>query len=219
MNNEIIVAMVLKSGGIYDFNYVNNLNRAILRNTTLKIKIVCLTDNSAGFDSNIKSIPLVDNFPKWWSKIELFRPDLFPDQKVFFMDLDTVIIGNVDSILSFNYDFCALSDFYKIVTLGSGLMAWHSSEKTNKIYNDFIKNSITISKNYLEGDQQWIEEKKPLRTKYFQDLFPNQIISFKKHCLLQNGSINIPSQAKIICFHGLPKPHTILDPAIKDHWG
>jgi hypothetical protein len=214
---KLTIAMVLKTGSVYDSKYVNALANGIRRNTTRQVEIVCITDNSTGFNSNIdRVIPFKHDFPKWWGKVELFRPDLFEDNRVFYIDLDTVIIDNIDEILDFQFDFCGLRDFYKMVSLGSGLMSWNSPT-VHRIYNNFLEKSNFVMSTYTDGDQEWIDQHKP-KTVYFQDIFPKEVISFKKDCQKQDGSIVIPPKAKIICFHGTPKPHNISNPAIKDHW-
>lgn len=215
-NKKITVAMVLKTGGSYDSGYVNALAKAIRKNTTRDIEIACLTDNSTGFKYVDTVIPFKHDFPRWWGKIELFRPDLFEDRQVFYADLDTVITGNIDEILDFQYDFCGLRDFYKMVTLGSGLMSWNSP-KVHKIYTNFLDKSNSVISSYSDGDQEWIDQNKP-RTVYFQDIFPKEVISFKKDCQKPDGSIILPSEARIVCFHGTPKPHNVTNPVIRDHW-
>jgi hypothetical protein len=218
-DKKLVIAMVLKTadGGVYNADYVNALANGIRKNTTKNVEIVCLTNDPKGFNRNInRIIPLKHNYHSWWSKIELFRPDIFENERVFYLDLDTVIIDNIDEILDFEFDFCALRDFYKLVNIGSGLMTWNSKE-VNKIYTQFVKNADFIKENYLEGDQQWIDQNKP-KTVYFQDIFPKEIVSFKKDCLKNDNSIVIPNKAKIICFHGIPRPHTITDQIIKNYW-
>jgi hypothetical protein len=215
-DKKITVAMVLKTGGSYNSDYVNALARAVKRNTTRNVEIVCLTDNPMGFDHDIKVIPFKHEYPKWWGKVELFRPDLFVGERVFYIDLDTVIVGNIDEILDFEFDFCGLRDFYKMVSLGSGLMSWNSPA-VHKIYTEFLTKDAFVMSTYADGDQQWIDQHKP-RTIFFQDIFSKEVVSFKKDCQKADGSIVIPPKAKIICFHGTPKPHNITNPVIKDHW-
>jgi len=48
------------------------------------------------------------------------------------------------------------------------------------------------------GDQWWIEQR--VKDLFFwQDLYPDQVVSFKVHC--RKG---LPDQAKIVCYHGRP---------------
>jgi alpha-N-acetylglucosamine transferase len=160
-------------------------------------------------------IKLKHDFKKWWCKIELFRPDIFKNKRVFFLDLDTVILENIDNIVSKKFNFCGLRDFYKNDTLGSGLMSW-TSGGYHHIYEKFLRNSQAIMNYTPEGDQQWINQNVDGIT-YFQDVFGSEIVSYKKHCI-KNKIFNMPKNAKIICFHGVPKPHEINYPQIRDHW-
>lgn len=216
-NCDLIIACVLRTGGgVYDYNYVNALSNAVSRNVTVPYKFVCLTDDSTGFNSNVHAtINLKHDFKKWWSKIELFRPDIFTGKQVFFLDLDTVIINNIDDIVSKPFDFCGLRDFYKITTLGSGLMSWRH-DKYHYVYERFLRNSTYIMNNTPEGDQRWINENVK-SMKYFQDVFGNNVVSYKKDCI-RNKMFRIPKNTKIVCFHGIPKPHEIEYPEIKNHW-
>lgn len=43
-----------------------------------------------------------NSWPGWWSKIELFRPGLFPEgAKVLYLDLDTLIVGGLAPMFRF----------------------------------------------------------------------------------------------------------------------
>jgi hypothetical protein len=214
---NLIIACVLRTGGgVYDYNYVNALANAVKRNVTVPHTFVCLTNDSSGFNNNVDSvIPLKHDFRKWWCKMELFRPDIFNGKQVFFLDLDTVIIDNIDQIVTKTFEFCGLRDFYKITTLGSGLMSWRH-DKYHYVYERFLKNPTYIMNNTPEGDQRWINENVK-SMKYFQDVFGNNVVSYKKDCV-KNKAFRLPKNTKIVCFHGVPKPHEIQYPEIKDHW-
>jgi hypothetical protein len=205
--NMVTIALVLKTGGEYDYKYVNNIVKGIKKNTTVPHRIVCLTDNSDGFSSDIDAtIQFEHNWPKWWGKIELFRPGLFSGQ-VLFMDLDTFIVGNIDSILNYSGEFCAIRDFYNLDHMASGLMSWHG-DRVNKIYDEFVKNPTHLmAVNNVSGDGAIIRKYKP-SIAYFQDIYPNDVVSYKVHCVNQKEVV-LPSTAKIVCFHGNPRPHTI----------
>lgn len=97
-------------------------------------------------------------------------------------------------------------------------MSWGQGN-LRTVYTDFLKNPKMIMNNFRRGDQEWIEEKNP-KIDFFQDMFPKEIVSYKKDCTLK-GSRTEPSIAgcvKIVCFHGIPKPHQIKFACIKDHW-
>lgn len=217
--SKITIAMVLKTGGdIYNYNYVNALAKSIKKYVTIDHEIVCLTDDATGFSNYVdRVIPLANGFPTWWNKIELFKPGQFNTERVFYIDLDTIIVDNIDDIVSYDGKFSGLRDFYALHSLGSGILAWNT-QYTSHIYSKFLHISNHVIETYIHGDQQWIDETKP-SIEYIQDLHPNNIVSFKRHCIKEaDGSIFIPKNAKIICFHGNPRPHMVQHPSIIPYW-
>ncbi len=214
MNN---VNVVLKSGGVYDVDYVHKMYNMVKRNLTVPFNFNCLTDfKNDEFDPNIQVIQLQNSFKGWWSKVELFRIDLFKDSNNFFLDLDTVIVNNIDFIFEKRIGFAALRDFNRYDNFGSGLMVWYSNEQY-PIYTKFLRNYRHIMDSYRFGDQEWIEEN--IKEKVFlQDLFPKKIISYKKHYLTYKHKEDLLSQTSIVCFHGQPKPNNCNDNLIQKHW-
>lgn len=212
----VTIALVLRTGGVYDYKYVNNLVNGIKDNINVPHKIVCLTNDNSNLSEQIDEIiPFKHDWSKWWGKIELFRPDLFNNEQVFYIDLDTFIVDDISKLVSYRGEFCALRDFYNLDEMGSGLMSWHG-DRVHKIYNEFLKNPQHFMKSLdVGGDQVFIRKFKPT-TQYFQDIFPSEVVSYKVNCLKGSGA-EVPNQAKIICFHGNPRPHTIDNNLIK-YW-
>ena len=68
----------IKYGNKYDSIYVNNLYNMIQKNTNKPSRVICFTDNSKHINSEIIVRPLPDkDLPGWWSKVGLFKYDLF----------------------------------------------------------------------------------------------------------------------------------------------
>jgi hypothetical protein len=87
--------------------------------------------------------------------------------------------------------------------MGSGLMSWHG-DRVLRIYDEFKQNPNHYMQKYLSGgDQDFISYYKP-SLEYFQDAFPGEVVSYKVHC--QDA---LPQNAKVVCFHGNPRPHEI----------
>lgn len=201
----IAIALVLKSGGlVYDHKYVNNLVDGIKSNLSIPHRIVCLTDNPSGLSSDIDDVvKFKHDWPKWWGKVELFRPDLFKDEQVFYFDLDTFVVDSLDELVFYDGEFCALRDFYHLSTMGSGFMSWHGP-RTQRIYDEFKQNPNHYMQKFQSGgDQDFISYYKP-SIEYIQDAFPNEVVSYKVHC---KDKDMLPKNAKVVCFHGNPRPH------------
>jgi len=200
----LTVACVLKSGrfetAIYKDGYTDNdvlrLKNMVQDNLTLPHRFVCFSD----VDVPCERIPLKHRWSGWWSKVELFS-EVFDDVVLYF-DLDTVISGSLDELASHPHQFTMLRDFGKHNIPNSGFMAWSGDHR--EIYEKFDKDPRRYMKEYIApprlGDQAYISEtKKPIEL--FQDIWPGQIVSYKKHC---HGKPR-PPDVKVVCFHGQPK--------------
>lgn len=207
----LTVASVLRSGGRYGVDDVRKLYGMVRRNLSHFDRFVCLSDVEFEIEG-VERIPLIDRFPGYWAKIELFRPSVFyGDARVWFADLDTVIVGNVDELAARTEDFIGLRDFYFPDRLASGLMLWSPTYRGG-IYTDFIVNAKQIIAQYRRGDQEFIEPyvSKPA---YWQDVLPGAVVSYKVHC--KDG---VPRGTKVVAFHGVPSPAQVADKWVKEHW-
>lgn len=104
-----VVACVLKSGGDFDAEYVERLRDGVKK--YLGIRFVCLSD----VDVPCERIPLTQNLPGWWSKMELFRPDIEGD--IFYLDLDTVIVGDLRPVVALEGVRMLNGDLSAVMTL------------------------------------------------------------------------------------------------------
>jgi hypothetical protein len=218
---SLTIATVLKLGGPYDVSYVNHIANSINEHVSIPYEFVCLTDETAGFSTNVhKIIGFEHNWPKWWGKIELFKPDKFFTDRIFYLDLDTIILNNIDDIVSYDGNFCGLQDFNNLNGLGSGIMAWGcNSPNLNAIYANFMRNPTYNMTNHRYGDQEFIYRFVKRSMDGIQKLYPDRIISYKKHCINNRGNeLIIPDDASIIYFHGKPRPRDVTESEITQHW-
>ncbi len=205
-----VIFCCVKAGTAYGPEYVNNLAQMIARNITQDFKLYCLTDDPQGLDERIDVIPLPDDLEKWWGKLYLFKPGLFPKgERICFFDLDTVILGNLDEILTYDGPFATLIDFYWPHLLGPAMMLWKAGENT-KVWDEWVAQE---KPRHPMGDLWWIntldDGKFANKADRLQWLFPYQFVSFKVHC-----NPNPHELAKVVIFHGHPKPSDIA----QGHW-
>ena len=123
------VVCVLKSGGDYDWEYVSRLCRGVKEHLTLKHEFFCVTDMPNKY-SFIRQVPLEKGWGGSWAKIEVFRAK----GEVLYLDLDTVLSGNIDHIINdmsslmasaLSKDlFFMLEAFKKDEEWASGVMYW-----------------------------------------------------------------------------------------------
>jgi len=188
---------VLKTGGEYEPTHVRWLHRQCQIHAP-NAEFVCLTDVSGGV-SGVRCEPLIREWSGWWSKIELFR---FKD--VFYLDLDTVILNNIEYMFDLP-DFYALQNVagHKLkarVSMGSGIMSWHG--KYEGVYANFDYSRIRkySKRQNLWGDQGYIQEIIP-GWKSLQNAFPGRIHSYK----FSGIDVENP-KSDIVVFSGNPRP-------------
>ena len=197
--------------------YVNKLYDMVRRNLTdgYPGRFVCVTDDEEGMDEGIEVIPAPEGVSGWWVKLFLFKRGLFADgEQVVFMDLDTVIVGNLDEIAGYSGKFATLRDFYHPQQVGPAIIAWTAGEYTATIWDEWVSCGKPTTGH---GDLWWINQ---LDQGHFahncdklQDLFPGSFVSYKVHC----GKYP-PKGAKVVCFHGQPRPHDAPDAWVQDTW-
>lgn len=202
--SDLTVACVLRASATYTPEYVHRLRDGVLKHTACRF--VCLSD----VDVDCERIPLVTNWPGWLAKIELFRPGLFGGPVVY-LDLDTVVRGDVSFLARPKPGFTMLSDFYKPEIPASGVMSWFGDY--SRIYRHFSDGLVPEYRGLVpnRGDCGWIVKKAgPI------DRIPDdgRVISYKAHVRKggskhAKGDGTIPAKAKVICFHGNPRPHEV----------
>lgn len=227
----MVHVICVKHGTLYEAEYVNKLHRAVIRNSTVELDFACFTENRAGLDPAIRrhDLPRKD-LQGWWHKLWLFSPEasacLGPG-RILYLDLDTVIVGNIDAYLTFRGTFSILRDLYardKISNnYGSAAMSWESGWG-HFIWAQFGRDPAREMRGHGHGDQGYLMHVVPVQqVTFWQDyLPPNQALSFKRHIRdvnRQNHDPPLPPGASIVFFHGRPRPHEVVDIGwMKDHW-
>jgi len=198
-----VIVTVLKSGGDFLPEHVQSFHAQLNG-----LDAVCLSDVPV---SNVSVIPLRYNWPGWFSKMELFNPEIICDDILYF-DLDTLLIHNPTVFL---HDDCLrmLSDFYHPERPASGMMYIPHKEKLN-IWSRWVTRSERwISE--CRGDQDVLEKicgRDVAR-------FGSQVKSYKVHVAAKGmsgwnparsiGDGSIPPDTQVLCFHGNPRPWDI----------
>jgi hypothetical protein len=184
----------MKSGGEYAERHVLAL-KAQVGQWLPEAEFVVLSDKRI---ANVKCVPLVEGWPGWWSKMELFRPDLEGD--ILFMDLDTVVQGPLQEIAAVG-ELTICQDFYRSYGLQSSLMYLPRADR-GEVWRAFKANpAYAMHRAGRRGDQSFLEQHYLHRAKRWQKSLPNQVVSYKVDC--QNG---VPLDANVVIFHGTPRP-------------
>lgn len=183
--------------------YLEKLYAGVRRNLTLPWRGVCLTDDPNTLPKGIDAIKAEFGPQGYWHKLELFKKGAFDsDERVLFIDLDTIITGNIDQIASYDGPFAILEDVYFQERMASSLMAWRGDSLTH-IWDNWVEMGSPMGDH--KGDQGWIENQmRGEKHDIWQDLYPRQICSFKKDARPIN---RLPIGCRVLMYHGVPRPH------------
>lgn len=186
------VLTVLRSGGEYLPEHVERLYRQCQ-----DYDFLCLSD----VPLDVPHCRMEHNWPTWFSKLEMFRLH----GPVLYTDLDTAVTGDLAPLLEAveQHDFIALKNPLPTPSrFGSGLMGWRGD--MSNVYRRFLADPGYHAKRCVTpqvwGDQGFIAEDCPSPA-FWQDLFPGEILSWKVDC-----AQGVPQQARVLYFHGTPRP-------------
>jgi len=198
------IILVCRSGGDYRPQHANWLMQQLPQGARVSI----ITDFiHANFIRNAHVIPLENShWLGWWSKMELFRPGVIVEPTLY-LDLDTVI-KELPGKYFFNKRSVVLSDFYKPERPASGMMLIRPQDCAS-VWDKWIKSPEQWMRECgSHGDQAFIGPN--LKADRWQTLYPKEIISYKAQCVKGNRFYSPDAgtfeTAKIICFHGKPRP-------------
>jgi len=150
-------------------------------------------DDTPGLTSKMKS-----DYTGFWSKLELFAPWQRHLRPCLFLDLDTLVLKNIQSLLAPTEDLWLIRDFYNPDRSNSGVMIL--PKDTNRIW----ANSHLWSTDKADGNFLNTQPHKVIQDYYFG------IKSYKADADHED--------ARICCFHGRPKPHDAEDEWVKKTW-
>lgn len=197
--------------------YVNNLHDMVRRNLSEGYpgRFVCVTDDPTGLDERIAVIKAPEDVSGWWVKLWLFKRGVFADgERVIFMDLDTLVIGELDALASYRGQFAILRDFYYPQQVGPAVMSWEAGAYVATIWQEW---DACGRPQDGHGDLWWINQldqgRFSNRADKLQALFPGAFVSYKADCRPYP-----PKSAKVVCFHGQPRPHDAPDAWVSDVW-
>jgi hypothetical protein len=205
MSVQKTIVLVLKSGGDFEFrdvelisNHINNKWKDVI-----KPRIICLWDKASRSYNlgNIEIIPLTNDYPGTWSRMQLYSPEMEKYRPFLYVDLDTAIINSLENIFDLIKDptqLIVLEDFWQKNQIATGLVWFPSS--SNKIRD--------VWNAWQESTKAFGFRMDPfLRTRLGKTIFwqqlTNTIHDFKprpSRLLTQ-----LPDNADLICFHGKPR--------------
>jgi hypothetical protein len=148
-------------------------------------------------------------WPGWWSKMELFSDELFDLRPFLFFDLDTFVLSDVSDLIDLaenTKDFWMLRDLTNPTRSNSGVMIIPKVLPNHSLMAPTIA-AIPSDVNTRNPDGAFLAR---FPHRQLQDEIPG-IVSYKADCA--DGPAG-----RIVCFHGVPKPHEVVDGWAADKW-
>lgn len=202
----------------YSTEWVDRLYRGISRQMPHSDwSLICLTDHQYRFKEPIKQVALDRPGLAWGSIMEAFRPDLTKKRRMI-LGLDTLIVGSLGDILSYDGHCGLLQDPYHKETICNGVGIF-SHSMSEELWEDWTKNFSHWKKNALFmgqlSEMQFLRIKVGETCNLLDKIFPEQIQSYKVHWKRQRMN---RENARIVYFHGSPKMHEIQDEELLKFW-
>ena len=141
-------------------------------------------------DQEDADIQLKYNWGSWWSKLELFRPDI--PRPFIYVDLDSFILGDISALLG---ETLICREWHPNIS-GCGKVQ-SSLIAVNEYREDIWETFIERPEHWMQanGDQNFLEK---FPWEFIQDKYPDMVGSFKLH----NREKPIH---RVVTYHGHPK--------------
>jgi hypothetical protein len=200
----------------HQIQYVKALRNMLERHVTIPFDLIGYTDNYEIIEDcgiQAQSIPADVlkwrlNLPKFW----VHSPDSgLRGRRVFFFYLDTVLCNNIDKMLEYNGTLCGIKPFKPGKThMGGGFLSFAGYENESRLLWDAVSSDPKGWAERTQGGKERLVIRALIDKKeYWQDLYPGELISFKRHML--RGRKNPPKSVSIVAFHGHPRIHEVSD--------
>ena len=237
----------IKWGEKFGVEYVNKLYNAVQRNLSLKHRFICLTDDAEGIVAGVETfdIPRAD-LKICWNKLALFERGIHNiEGQILFLDLDVVIVKPIDDLFLFQPEskFVSIKEWVSVDYALPDMTPFNASAMRFDvgafpfIVEEFYKErdvtlieeiffdeaasklgqSEKVTYNDLEGfpprvfngDQEW---------EYYM-LYKNNVkVDYYPEGWLASYRYGFDSKARVIVFHGEPKPEQVSDEIVMRNW-
>ncbi len=151
---------------------VNAWADAVLKNTTIPVRVACVTDEPEGIADHIDIIKPPHEFdniktpwtnrtqtPKCYRRLTMFRPDaaeIFGAEKIICMDIDVLIVGNIDHIINRDADCCFVNGSSPLKRRYNGGLVMVKAGSRPEVYNQFTQDgAVESGKKFVGSDQAW----------------------------------------------------------------
>lgn len=206
----------MKWGTKYGPQYVNTLRSMVDRHLTEPFRFICLTDDDAGIDDGVECFPIpelkIEDGPeRGWKKLNVFRTGLWNLQgPTLFLDLDVVVTDSIEPLFEHPGKFLIIHDWAKgSRDIGnSSVFRFEAGEHEDVI--DRFEREHEVIRTQVRNEQEYLTRAVESTSEF--GFWPAEwCVSFKYQCMAKFPMTffrdpELPSQAKVVAFHGHPTP-------------
>lgn len=203
-------------GDKYTDEDVHLLRAMVGRNLNSQHQFLCLSDRKV---PGVSCLVPDEQWPGWWMKLLLFR--YATEGHHLYFDLDSVIVGSLDRWAEIGGQLCMPKNWAQSGHGGcqSSVMSWGANySRISDAFDPSLLRADPVHPHGRYGDTDlWGDQG------FLTHLFGNPgkpegpvgilrgVYSYKYHC----GAGVPPEDARVIQFHGEPKPHQVSDPWVR----
>ena len=219
----MITVACVRTGTKYGIQYVERLRNMVKRHLPVDHEFICLTDQPEDVDG-ITFIPIGEwsgMLPGWWAKMLLLSNAWRGDLRTIYLDLDTVVVGDLTPLAEYDGAFALCRNFTQL----SGHPTWPCKYAScamsippvfgAHLWDYFMRYRETLIEECRYGDQQAIERlySDPV---FLQEVMPAGFFLGKRD--LGDHMTAPPDEAAIVVFGGASKPHNSPFKWVREAW-
>lgn len=230
MTERPVNVLCMKWGRAYPAAYVNLLCRAVAARLRRPHRFVCLTDDPSGIEPPAETFPIpLGGLPDervrngGWLKLAVFRAGLHDlEGPVLFLDLDVLVTGALDPFFEHDPDrrLLIIRDW---LPRGQRLYRRRGRIGNSSVFRFVAGGQAQILERF-EADPAAafasFRNEQRFLSAHAEDLawWPEAWCrSYKRHCRMPFPLSaflrpRIPAGARVVAFHGWPKPHDLAGP-------
>lgn len=208
--NDPLKVFCVRTGDKYSMVYVLKLRNMVARHLSIPYEFWCITDKETD-----EVFCELTPYQGWWGKVSLFAHT----GPCLYFDLDTVILGSIDPLAEAILEdeekklFMLKGFIQKRKEWMSGIMAWRGdwSFLTEGFHPIRTPNKFKGDQNFFDHRIRMSNEK----AKPVQSVLPG-VCSYKRDLRpYRNKKAN---GARVVCFHGNPRPHQVYEKWVVENW-
>lgn len=204
----------------FDATHVNTLRSMVSRHMSIPHEFVCVTNTPEGIDSRVRIVPISiipevpvpegrpNCFRRLWAFSEEAERVLGP--RILSLDLDCVITADLAPAVPFHTGiaFKMWGDTAR-TTQYNGSMVYRLAGRRRQVWDEFIKSpaqawSRVRQSRLIGSDQAWISL--ILGRGEAMWTAADGVYSFRNQIATRRPKRDLPPNARIVFFHGLPDP-------------